>query len=161
MLFSNLCKPFTISPDMRLADPPRTIILLLIEIAPCQYLSWLKRGLIWQVWFDKMIGVYCSPQCCVVSPIIFAFSPRDASSPTAAAQTSANDQLLTVFHNREGVEPSPLGGEWKDEKDERLPGAGNGGMVQVGADDLENVSMLVLAPKPPVMISPVMGNCMK
>ena len=33
--------------------------------------------------------------------------------------------------------------------------------MQVGADDLENVSMLVSAPSPPVMISPVMENCMK
>ena len=33
--------------------------------------------------------------------------------------------------------------------------------MQVGADDLENVSMLVSVLPPPVMISPVMGNCMK
>ena len=28
---------------------------------------------------------------------------------------------------------SPLGGEYKDEKDERLPGAGKGGMVHLAA----------------------------
>ena len=33
--------------------------------------------------------------------------------------------------------------------------------MQVGADDLENVSWLVSVPDPPVMISPVMGKCMK
>ena len=56
MLFSYVCKPSTISADLVLFVPPRTIILLLIEIAPWKYLSWLKRGLIWQGWYDKMIG---------------------------------------------------------------------------------------------------------
>ena len=46
MLFSNLYKPFTFSPDILLRDPPRTMILFLIETAAWPYLSWLKRGLI-------------------------------------------------------------------------------------------------------------------
>ena len=33
--------------------------------------------------------------------------------------------------------------------------------MQVGAVELEKASMLLAAPSPPVMISPVMGNCMK
>ena len=33
--------------------------------------------------------------------------------------------------------------------------------MQVGADELEKASMLVSALDPPVMITPVMENCMK
>ena len=33
--------------------------------------------------------------------------------------------------------------------------------MQVGADESEKASMLVSVLDPPVMISPVMGNCMK
>ena len=47
---------------------------------------------------------------------------------------------------------SPLEGEYKDEKDERLPGAGKGGMVQVGS--VGKASMVVAAPSPPVIMSP-------
>ena len=48
-----------------------------------------------------------------MSPIILATPPRDAVSPGVV--TSAGDKLPTVFNDREGVEPSPLGGESKDE----------------------------------------------
>ena len=33
--------------------------------------------------------------------------------------------------------------------------------MQVGADESEKASMLFVVPDPPVMISPVMGHCMK
>ena len=46
---------------------------------------------------------------------------------------------------------SPLEGEYKDEKDERLPGLGKGGMVQVV---LGKVSIVVSVPFPPVIMSP-------
>ena len=48
---------------------------------------------------------------------------------------------------------------WEDEKDEEkdegLPGAGKGGMVQVEAG---NVSMLVSDPRPPVTMSPAQNT---
>ena len=77
-------------------------------------------------------------------------APREARS--LGASPSARDQL-TVFNDREGVVASPLGGEQEDEKDERLPGAGKGGMVQVA---FGNVSLLVLllVGFPPVIIRP-------
>ena len=55
-----------------------------------------------------------------MSPLILPTVPRDARR--LGVPTSARDQLLTVFKDREGVVVSPLGGEYKDEKDERLPG---------------------------------------
>ena len=81
-------------------------------------------------------------------------APREARS--LGASPSARDQL-TVFNDREGVVASPLG-EQEDEKDERLPGAGKGGMVQVvGKVSVPvgvPVPIPVPAPVPPVMMIP-------
>ena len=114
MLFFNLCQiylPPTISPVcwLLLPNPPMMMILSSVELsclvttAACSYLSWLKRGLIWQeIW----------PQCCVVSPFILPTSPRDAVS--LGVEPTAHDQLPTVVDDREGVFLSPLGGKVKE-----------------------------------------------
>ena len=51
---------------------------------------------------------------------------------------------------------------WEDEKDEEkdegLPGAGKGGMVQLASASTWNVSMFVAAPCPPVIMRPAKGK---
>ena len=85
-----------------------------------------------------------------MSPSVLATSPRDAISPGVPTTTS-HEQLPSV-DDREGVERSPLGGESNDEKKERLPLPGKGGMVQLAS--VGNVSMLVSVRNPPLMINP-------
>ena len=55
----------------------------------------------------KAIGYFIQPQCCVVSPSILATAPRDAISP--GVHPTARHK--PVVDDREGVAPSPLGGE--------------------------------------------------
>ena len=49
---------------------------------------------------------------------------------------------------------SPLEGEYKDEKDERLPGAGKGGMVHLAAAGGKVSTIVSVPPLPPVIMSP-------
>ena len=85
-----------------------------------------------------------------MSPSVLTTSPRDAISP--GVPTTTSHEQLAVVDGREGVPLSPLAGESKDEKKERLPLPGKGGMVQLASDG--NVSMLVLVGNPPLMINP-------
>ena len=72
-----------------------------------------------------------------MSPFILATAPRDARSQ--CVNPTAGHKLSPSVDDREGVLISPFGGESKDEKDERLPGAGKGGMAQLASAG--NVSM--------------------
>ena len=56
---------------------------------------------------------------------------------------------------------SPLGGEYKDEKDERSPGAGKGGMVHLAAAGGKVSTIVSVPPLPPVIMSPAIGKLYK
>ena len=53
---------------------------------------------------------------------------------------------------------SPFGGEKENDEVERLPLPGKGGTVQLAVGWVENISLLVKAPRPPVITSPTKGK---
>ena len=145
MLFSNLCKPFTISPLlMLLPQPPTRISLLLITTAACTNLSRLKRE---EARFSVLTSMLRSE-----STYLARVARRCKKSWCWILRTRpAADR----FRWQRGSGSVSLEGRIKGW--ETLPGWGKGGMVQVGA--VGKVSMVVASvDQPPDTMSPATGK---